>query len=426
MPHVKIILDDFRKDGIKPTLRTIFYRLTPKIIDNLQHDYIYLSQKTAEYRKRSIILGRYLKDNPDISQDNRGVYIVKKGITLADKVFKILDSHQLLRVYKKNRFEKNPIILYHYYGDNEEKRQKYVLDWSRTLPIDVFADETRGEYDNFIDEYKTPEEHIKEKVDFISTLPTEYKKLIPKWHSKKYHVELWTEKNSMVSTFVSMLKDWDVRVVYNRGFDSMAHAYRTYLRIKKAWEEQGKKVRILYCGDLDPSGDAMDEIIDDFMNVCFDVAEYKKIGDYSFERIGVLFEHIDKFNLPKNPDKDVLAKLQEDPRRFQFMDKYGLYGNGHYHGDGCSEIDKKKNGHYNEDKLFQIEIDSLAAEAPLELKKMLIDRIKTYYDVPTHVNLLHGVRHSEDEISLQVIKFVQPLLDEFNMKSMWKWLNTLG
>ena len=385
----------FEKDGIKPTLRTIFYRLTPNIIDNFQGDYTYLSKKTAEYRKRSIILRRF---DPEKN----------KGVELSKERFDILKSHQLLKVYKKNRcYQINPTIVYYNKGgDFVDQTQKYFLDTDKTLPIDCFSDETRGEYDKFIHEYKTPAEYVENSVNFISKLPSEYKELIPKWHNQKYHVELWTEKNAMIGTFISMLRDWKIRIVYNRGFDSMAHAWNTYLRLRQAWERQ-KKVRILYCGDLDPSGDAMDEIINEFMNVCFDVKEYKKRGLYDFKRIGVLYEHIEKYHLEKNPDPKILDKLKEDPRKEKFKAKYGI-------GPG-EETDRE---------LFQVEIDSLAAEAPLELKKMLVDHIRTYYDELTYTNLLRDENHSDGQISQHVIKYVQPLLQEFNIRLMWQWLES--
>ena len=90
------------------------------------------------------------------------------------------------------------------------------------------------------------------------------------------------------------------------------------------------------------------------MDVHFDIEAKKNEGDYDFKRISVLYEHISKFGLPKNPDKDVLTKLKDDPRRGKFMEKYNL---------------KDENGNYDEDQLFQIEIDALAAANPGALKK---------------------------------------------------------
>jgi hypothetical protein len=413
LPSIKQELKEFYKAGFKPTLRTMFYILTSrKIIDNTQGDYSYLSEFTAKCRKRYVILVRFCKGE---GLNNLG--------NLGDETFEILDSHQLLVQYKKSRHKSlttnttiiydsegnvfainNPLIIrYDKGGYFESKIKKYILKTDEILPIDCFSDETRGIIDKFIDEYKTPEEHIKEELDLLDVLPRDYKKLIPKWHNQKYHVELWTEKNAMMGTFYSMLKDLDVRIVYNRGFDSVGHAWETYQRFKKIWSK-GKRIRILYCGDLDPSGDAMDETINDFMKICFNVEEYKKKGYYDFKRIGVLYEHIDKFELPKIKDPKIIAKLlgdenkKGDPRTGKFIKKYN--------------------------ELFQVEIDAMVAFARDAFKDMIIDNIKIYYDELIYHNLLSDKKHSDGQISLHVMKNVQMFLEQFNIKLMWKWLES--
>jgi hypothetical protein len=169
----------------------------------------------------------------------------------------------------------------------------------------------------------------------------------------------------------------------------------TCRRLEKAWDE-GKRVRILYCGDLDPSGDAMDEIIEENLNLFFDIEEFKENGIYSFERIGVLYEHIDKFGLEANPDPAVLKKLKEEPRAEKFMKKYDL---------------KSK------DELFQVEIDALAGLAPEQFKKMILDRIEKYYDPSVYVKLLSDPKHSEGQISLHVMKNVRQFIKDYQIKS---------
>jgi hypothetical protein len=263
------------------------------------------------------------------------------------------------------------------------------------LEIDCFADDTRGAIQDFNDEYKTPVEYIKEKLDFIGDLSSQYEKLIPKWHNQPYYIELWTEKNAMVGTFRSILKGLDVRIVYNRGFDSITNTNRTYRRFLKAWNER-KKVRILYFGDLDPSGDAMDEIINENMDIFFDVEKFREDGRYGFKRVGVLYEHIDKFNLPKNADPKVLAKLKEDLRAESFMKKYGLQ---------------------SKDELFQIEIDALPASKPGEFKKMVLDEIKPFYSSETYDSVLSDSKHSEGQISRHVMKNVHHFIEQQNIKS---------
>lgn len=367
LPHIKKQLEEFEKQGIVPTLRTIFYRLVSRgIIRNVQGDYAYLSTFTTKCRKRSVILDRL-----NIKK------VIEDG--LPEEIKEIMESYKLIIKYNRQRHNFNDDIIL----DGEDGKN-YVLKIDEVLPIACFADETRGVFEEFSEKYESPEQLIANELDFLKDLPDRYKDTIPKWHEQPYYVEVWTEKSAMVGTFESILRGLDVRIVFNRGFDSVSNTWQTYQRIRKAWSK-GKKVRILYFGDLDPSGDAMDEIINESMNVCFDVEKYKERGDYDFKRVGVLYEHIDKFNLPKNLDDEVLTKLKKDWRKIQFKQKYNLK---------------------SDDELFQIEIDALAASNARDFKKMVLDAIKPYYDEGIYQRHLSDVRHSSEHISRLVMKNV--------------------
>jgi hypothetical protein len=398
LPHIKQELERFDKLGIIPTLRSVFYVLSSKnIIQNTQSDYNYLSDYTAKCRKRDKILHRLLTGMKRAKEEGDEYYN-----WIGDNTFKILDSHGLFTMYVKYRHKylNAPIVYYEKetkWGGYETK--KYILNMDEVLPVDCFSDQTRGVIQDFIDEYKTPEQYIKENLDFIGNLPEDYKKLIPRWHEQPYYVELWTEKSAMVGTFRSMLEGVDVRIVYNRGFDSISNSWSTYQRIRKAWD-QGKKVVILYCGDLDPSGDMMDETIKDIMNVFFDVERYENDEKYRFKRIAILPEHIERFKLPKNPDKKVLDKLKQDPRKERFKEKYDLK---------------------SDNDLFQIEIDALAAFNPEELKKMLRGAILPYREHEIYDKLLKDDKHSYQQISLHIRKNVHKFLEEQNIKSFMEY-----
>ena len=368
LPYVKEQLEKFYEQGIHPTLRSIFYRLASRgIINNVPYDYTQLSRLTARCRKRGITF-RKIKNLKGLQR--RG---------LDEDEVKILKSTDCIIQYNRQRHgpEEDKIIL----PDMWNKNKKYILKVDEILRVDCFADETRGVVDNFYDEYKIPEELINEKLEFLGDIHQNYKNLIPKWYKQPYYVELWTEKNAMVGTFKSILKDNDVRVVFNRGFDSISNSWKTYERIKKAWSED-KKVRILYCGDLDPSGDAMDETIDKFMKICFDVEDEKYKGTYDFKRIGVLYEHIKEFDLPQNLDPDVIKKLKDDTRVDKFKEKYHLK---------------------EDDDPFQYEIDALAASDPAKFKKLILDEIEQFYDKQIYERLLSQHSHSEEQICTQVI-----------------------
>ncbi|HXV89296.1 MAG TPA: hypothetical protein VD710_09445 [Nitrososphaeraceae archaeon] len=388
LPFIKQQLIEFQEQGIKPTLRTIFYRLASKnIINFTQGDYTYLSDFTSKCRKRHLILQRTPLEK------------LTQGDYLSGNLLKILKQYGLVINYKKSRVQQDDIVVRGVVDDYTWTTQKYIIKTNNWLPIDCFADETRGVIQDFIDDFETPNHYIKDKLDFLFNLAENYKYFIPKWHDQPYYVEVWTEKNAMVGTLRSILKGLDVRIVYNRGFDSISNTRKTFLRLKKAWQQE-KKVRIFYLGDLDPSGDAMDETMRENLNVFFNVDTHESTGDYSFKRIAILYEHIERFKLKENPDEKVLKKLADDPRKESFKAKYGIAP-----------------GKETDNKLFQIEIDALAAADPVEFKKMVTDEIESCFDPDIYEGVLSNPEYSESQISGQVMKNVQKYIGQENIKS---------
>jgi hypothetical protein len=63
LPFVKKELQEFNKEGVRPTLRTIFYRLASydNVLRNVPGDYTGLSKLTSRCRKRFITLLRIKK-----------------------------------------------------------------------------------------------------------------------------------------------------------------------------------------------------------------------------------------------------------------------------------------------------------------------------------------------------------------------------
>ncbi len=177
LPYVKRELEKFDKEGIKPTLRTIFYRLASSndnSVRNTQSDYTSLSKLATRCRKRNIILRRMVNLEELTRRELLDIHV------------EILKSHKLLIQYRPIRHglrDENKIIV-------DESGKEYVLRLDWDLPVNCFADETRGAFIDFNDEYKAPGQHIKEKLDFLRDLPNQYKDLIPKWHKQPYYVEL--------------------------------------------------------------------------------------------------------------------------------------------------------------------------------------------------------------------------------------------
>ena len=108
-------------------------------------------------------------------------------------------------------------------------------------------------------EFFTPEQLIEDHFDKIENISDEYVYIIPRWYKQPHYVEVWIEKKAMINNFVPILRDRDVTIVPTSGFDSTPALYASFNRMINQYHEADKDVHILYYGDSDPSGEGMDE-----------------------------------------------------------------------------------------------------------------------------------------------------------------------
>ena len=66
-----------------------------------------------------------------------------------------------------------------------------------------------------------PGEIIRRLIDRLIDLPETYQDTIPRWYKQPKYVEVWVEKNAMVSLFSAILTESrQVRIVPNGGWSS--------------------------------------------------------------------------------------------------------------------------------------------------------------------------------------------------------------
>jgi hypothetical protein len=185
---------------------------------------------------------------------------------------------------------------------------------SGVLPKDCFTDDTRAEFKDFNDKYRPIADYIELGAAFLNTAKYTYE--IPRWHKQPNHVEIWLEKDASKRTVVSIVEDLDVTVVPNRGYSSIPYFNENVKRLKEK-QAEGKEIWIFYCGDCDPSGETMDQVYK---------RKFEEYGLYNvnFVRLTVTMEQVRRFNLLADPDPLTRDKLERDPNRFKFMEKYHL------------------------------------------------------------------------------------------------------
>jgi hypothetical protein len=130
----------------------------------------------------------------------------------------------------------------------------------------------------------------------------------------------------------------------------------------------GKKIVVLYFGDLDPSGDFMSEDVEN---------RFTEFGiDLSIERICLNDEHIDRYKLPRKFEvlarkgERIYDKLEADPRHKRFERKHGQL-------------------------LFQVELEALD---PGILTDLLRKSILRYVDLGQHKRVVREEKREVEEI----------------------------
>ena len=245
----------------------------------------------------------------------------------------------------------------------------------RDLSINCFADQSRYIIEEFDDNYMSPMQYVGGLISLLEKAPLEYQNRISKWHEQPEYVEVWIEKDAQTGTFRSVLKNKHVRIVPIRGFSSVSFQYDNIKRLRK-YQEEGKRVHVRYFGDLDPSGESIEEIIN--KKLC----QYG-IFDVDFKRVAITEDQMEKYSLPRNSDPETLNKLKRDPRAGSFIAKHGT--------------------------LYQIEVDALQAYAPEEFKKLILESVNEFYDEAIYEEVV--AKYSPYEISKFIKNSVSSLLD---------------
>lgn len=258
--EVKNSLETFFKPrGIKPTLRTMFYRLySLQMIPNTKSAYGGLIHHLVKARKEGVVPFDAFSDGAKRS--------IIGGISKWESISEYLD------VYHSPHPDFAP--------DATEEAEQMLTYIKKQC-------------------YETPSYRL------------------GRWYNQPEYVEVWIEKDALASTFNSFLRKQDVYIAVNKGYSSWTFLYDNAMRLQEKVDDN-KNIHILYFGDFDPSGDDMetghltnalsffglDEI--DFHRVCVTPAQ---IMQYHLPEIPEAGETVEK--------------AKRDPRYQNFLEKYG-------------------------------------------------------------------------------------------------------
>lgn len=125
---------------------------------------------------------------------------------------------------------------------------------------------------------------------------------MPMWTTQEKALEVWVEKDALSRLVSEVADEFNVVTCPSRGYSSYSYVRKGVRRIN----EHDKPVKILYLGDVDPSG----------MDIERDLEERLMrygAGNITVERVALTLEQIQEYNLPPMPAKTT------DPRLAKFI-----------------------------------------------------------------------------------------------------------
>lgn len=142
--------------------------------------------------------------------------------------------------------------------------------------------------------------------DLVEAAVTSFR--LPRWADQLYYAELWVEKAALAGVLEPLSAEAHVTLMVNRGYSSASAMYESAGRFRRA-QRAGKRLRLFYLGDFDPSGEDMVRDVSERLET-FRV-------NVRVEKIALTEEQIEQYRPPPNPAK------MSDSRAPAFVARYG-------------------------------------------------------------------------------------------------------
>lgn len=143
--------------------------------------------------------------------------------------------------------------------------------------------------------------------DIVEQAARQYR--LDPWPTQPFHVEVWVEKEALLSVVARACRERRVPYFACRGYTSQSEMFDAgYHRLANALEWD-KDIRILHLGDHDPSGIDMTRDIEDRLALFAGAA-------ISVDRLALNFDQVEQYQPPPNPAKTTDSRFGSYVRRF--------------------------------------------------------------------------------------------------------------
>lgn len=144
---------------------------------------------------------------------------------------------------------------------------------------------------------------------------------IDKWADQPFYVEVWVEKDALIGVLEPVCDRLDVPYYACRGYNSASEIWNAAHNRIKGRLEKGKKVRVFYLGDHDPSGIDMTRDVGERLALFTGWPLGQRL---SVKRLALNMDQVEEHQPPENPTK------MTDSRAKDYVEEYG---------ESCWELD---------------------------------------------------------------------------------------
>jgi hypothetical protein len=170
-------------------------------------------------------------------------------------------------------------------------RRAGIVDW------DAIVDRTR---------FLRPQSNWPTPGDMMKSCAWQFE--VDRWKDQTSYVELWFEKDALLSVFERASETQQLPIFSNRGYVSDSAVWEAAQRIQRLTED-GRKAHILHFGDHDPSGLDMTRDVEERLNL-FGASP-------TIHRLALNMEQVKKYEPPPDPAKP------QDSRYAQYVAEFG-------------------------------------------------------------------------------------------------------
>jgi hypothetical protein len=162
--------------------------------------------------------------------------------------------------------------------------------------------------------------HWDSPADILGACAAQFR--IDKWASQPNYVEVWAEKDAVLSVLEVACVPLEVPYYACRGYNSLSEIWNAGYNRFRPQVQAGKKCHIIYMGDHDPSGMDMPRNVEERVNQ-FAGTNQVHAGDViRVRRLALNMDQILEYNPPPNPTKQTDSR-SSNKEGTGYIDKYG-------------------------------------------------------------------------------------------------------